>query len=120
MFKAIYYISKSGRNYVKEFLEEQDVKARAKIARAIMELETLGFKLHRPKAAKVEDGLYELRVEFSPNNFRILYYYCIQQHIVLLSAFKKKRNDLDRNDIETAAARRNDFNERIRKGEIEL
>jgi len=99
---------------------EQDVKARAKIARAIKELETLGYKLHRPKAAKLDDGLYELRVEFSPNNYRLFYYYCVKNHIVLLSAIKKKRNDLDRNDIETAITRRNDFNARIQSGEIIL
>jgi phage-related protein len=120
MFKAIFYTTKSGQSYVEDFLMEQDIKTRAKIARSISELETLGFQLHRPKAAKIEDGIYEMRVEFSPNNFRILYYFCIKNKIVLLSAFKKKRNDLDRNDIETAKARRNDFNNRIQKGEIIL
>lgn len=120
MFKAIFYTTKSGQNYVENFLMEQDIKTRTKIARSIKELETLGFQLHRPKAAKIENGLYELRIEYSPNNFRILYYFCIKNRIVLLSAFKKKRNNLDRNDIETAIARKNDFNDRIQKGEIIL
>ena len=120
MFKAIFYTTKSGQAHVEDFLMEQDTKTRVKIARAIKELETQGYQLHRPKAAKIEDGIYELRIEFSPNNFRILYYFCIKNTIVLLSAFKKKRNDLDRNDIETAITRRNDFNSRIQRGEIIL
>lgn len=120
MFKAIFYTTRSGKNYVQDFFMDQDIKARAKIAKAIVELETMGYRLHRPKAAKIDDGLYELRVEFSPNNYRLLYYYCIKNHIVLLSAFKKKRNDLDKNDIETAITRRNDFNARIQRGEIIL
>jgi len=118
MFKAVYYWTKSGREPVMEFIEEQDLKAVAKIAENIRYLETEGYRLHRPKAAKISEKLYELRVEFSPNNYRIIYYFCIENRIILLHAFKKKTDKLNKNDIESAETRMSDFNERLKRGEI--
>lgn len=119
-YRAVWYFTAAGSKPAKEFLVEQDEKARAKIARAIAELEEMGPELHRPKAAKIRDSLYELRIEFSPNNYRIIYYFCIQRNIVLLSAFKKKTQKLDPGELETAARRKDDFNLRLNKGEILL
>lgn len=120
MFKSIFYTTKSGKSPVQKFLNEQDIKVKVKTAFAVKELEIYGYRLKRPKAALIEDGIYELRVEYSPNNYRVLYYFCLKKYIVLLSAFKKKKQVLKRKDIETAKARRNDFNIRMEKGEIIL
>ena len=118
MFKSVFYTTVNGQNPVQKYLDDQDIKAKVKIAHAIKELEEKGYLLHRPKAAIIEDGIYELRVEYSPNNYRIFYYFCFKKYIVLLSAFKKKKQALSRKDIETAKARKNDFNNRMKKGKI--
>jgi len=117
MPKAIFYKTKSGKSPVEEFLLELDTKTRAKIFRAIIRLEELGFRLIRPEAAKIKDKLYELRVEYSPNNFRIIYFFYNGNYVILTHAFKKKSQKLKPDDIKTAEDRMNDFEERIKRGE---
>lgn len=120
MFKALFYTTYSGARPVEKFLNEQDEKARAKIMKAIQRLKELGYRLIRPEAAKIKDRLYELRVEFSPNNYRIIYFFYAGQYVVLTHAFKKKSQELKLNDIKTAEDRMKDFETRVIKGELVL
>ncbi len=116
--KVIYYFTRSGRKPVFEFIEEQGEKEQAKIYRNISMLREQGYMLHRPYAAKITEKIHELRVEAVQDNFRILYYFNFGERVVLLHAFKKKTQKLNRVDIETAENRMKDFIERIEKGEV--
>jgi len=120
MYKARYYMTASGRYPVKEFIEAQDAKAAEKIISYILYLCDKGPGLHRPYADTVRGKIRELRVEFSPNNYRIFYYFSIEQNIIMLHGIKKKDQKLKQKDIETAEVRMLDFETRIRKGEIKL
>jgi len=120
MFKKIYYVTRSGRKPVEEYIFEQDKKVIGKILKSIQRLEEKGFLLIRPEAAKLRDKIYELRIKFSPNNFRIFYYFCTGGYVILLHAVKKKTDEVKARDIDTAESRMVEFEERIRIGEIKL
>jgi len=113
-------MNRNGKRPVEEFIYEQDEKAIGKIFKSIQRLEEKGFLLIRPEAAKLRDKIYELRIQFSPNNFRILYYFCTGNYVLLLHAVKKKTQEMKARDIDTAESRMNEFEERIRTGEIKL
>lgn len=79
-----------------------------------------GPDLPRPYADPVEGRLRELRVGFAGVQFRVLYAFLASGHIVLLHAVMKKSRALRRNDIETAAGRLREFEDRIARGEVRL
>ncbi|MBU4314658.1 MAG: type II toxin-antitoxin system RelE/ParE family toxin [Actinobacteria bacterium] len=59
--------------------------------------------------------LWELRIKFSSNNFRVIYFLYIKNVFVLLHAFKKKTPKIQKKELDTAKNRMIDYLKR--KGE---
>ena len=118
--KAIYYEDAKGRRPAEEFINALELKVRAKVLARIEFLEKHWHELKRPYVDSLKEGLYELRVIFSGNQFRVLYAYMFKDYIVLLHGIIKKTKVVLRDDILQAVNRMNDFQERYNKGKVKL
>jgi hypothetical protein len=50
-----------------------------------------GFRLHRPYADNLGDGIYELRSRRASINYRVLYFFHGQTVVILTRGFTKER-----------------------------
>jgi phage-related protein len=86
-----------------DFLDSLEQVTRAKVSRSIEVLAIDGYLLSMPYSKKVDDNLYELRVQ-SVQSVRIFYTF-YGGKIVLLHAVFKKTQKLVKKDIEKAQKR---------------
>lgn len=115
MFQIIYY-SNNGTSPILDFLKSLPKKDVAKILREIDLLEEFGLALGMPYIKKLvnSEDIWELRIKFSSNNYRIFYFVLKDKKFVLLHAFQKKSDETPKKEISTAISRKNDF---IKRGE---
>jgi len=111
-WQVVFYEDLRGRCPAREFLASLPTKDRAKVAAWIDLLEEKGPRLGRPYVAKLEAGIYELRVRVSTLRYRILYFFWTGQRIVLTHGFVKKRGPVPASEIERAKRYRQDWLER--------
>lgn len=109
MYRVIFYETARGDKPVKDFLRGLDKKTRTKVYRCSALLEQFGPNLIRPYADVVRGKIRELRVTFSHDNVRVLYFFAFRTDIVLLHGFLKKTQRLDPGDIELAERRMVDW-----------
>jgi phage-related protein len=91
------------KNYFQEFFEKQNKKVKAKIIWTFDLIEDL----HRVpenflKYIENTDGLYEIRVQFGRDIFRIFCFFDQGQLVVLINGFQKKTQKTPKQEIETA------------------
>ncbi|MEK6564541.1 MAG: type II toxin-antitoxin system RelE/ParE family toxin [Candidatus Omnitrophota bacterium] len=88
---AVYYfVDKTGKVPVKEFITSLTLKEQAKIFAYIRELKKQGNNLRRPMADYLKDGIYELR----PKDNRIFYFFYLRDSAVLVNAIKKRTSEI--------------------------
>ena len=87
-----------------EGLEYSDPKAHAKCLARILELAANGSQMRRPHADYLRDGIYELRATLGKDQYRVLYFFC-GKNIVVLSHGTTKERRVPPGDIELAIAR---------------
>ena len=106
MFKIEYYTEK-GKCPVLEFIQAQSPKEQAKILREIDLLEEFGLSLGLPHIKKMHgyEDLWELRIKYSSNNFRVFYFCCTGGRFVLLHGIRKTTGKTPTRDIKTADKR---------------
>lgn len=114
--QAVFYRDRRGRQPVDEFIGALSDKAAAKVADAIDE-HLNGRSPEAPPApfpasSQIAGELRELRVRFARTRYRVLYQRS-GNLIVLLHAFEKHSGAAPRSDIDIAAARMEDFRERM-------
>lgn len=63
---VVYYQNSKKEKPAKEFIEELDEKAAAKVLASLTYLGEHWFELKRPLVEYLGDDIYELRVKFSP------------------------------------------------------
>ena len=100
-----YYETPRGECPVEEFLQGLSLEERAKCLAYMDLLEEQPLRLPASIAKQVEGRLWELRPEFGGVEMRLLYFFFIERRIVFVHALKKKRQTLDRGDIELALRR---------------
>ncbi len=115
-YKILFYVKANGECLVEQFLGSQPVKAAAKIFKWFQLLEEQGPNLPRPYADRLRNKIYELRVVFGGDQYRILYFFC-GKTIVLTHGFIKKTQRVPEEEIELAIRIMKDFQERTEKGE---
>ena len=96
--KIIFYES-----YFQDFYLEQNSKVREKIAyvfKVINSVQNVTTKFL--KHLEGTDGLYEIRIEFESNIYRIFYCFDKGNLVVLFNAFQKKTQKTPKNEIELA------------------
>ncbi len=116
MYSLVLYTNERGDSPIDEFLDDIDKKSRAKVAAYLSLLEEEGPNLKRPYADVVRGKIRELRIHYSSNQYRILYFFHIHDQIVLLHAFSKKTQQLKEKDITLSERRMEDWKQRYPSG----
>jgi phage-related protein len=106
-----FYESSSGRKPVAEFIMSLKPKEQAKIARAIDLLEEFGPQIGMPYVRHLGDGLWELRVPFGGQTFRLLFF-VEGNALIMVHAFSKKTPKTPLKELNTAIARIKDYRRR--------
>lgn len=116
MFDIVFFTSERGDSPIDEFLDGLDKKSRAKVAAYLSLLEDEGPNLKRPYADVVRGKIRELRIHYSSNQYRILYFFHVRDQIVLVHAISKKTPQLKVKDIELSERRMEDWIRRFLAG----
>ena len=97
----------------RDFLENLQVKLRAKAFRTIELLREFGPFLTQPhtKSVKGYEGLHELRVKYASDICRIFYFHFRSSTFVLTSGYVKKERKLSKTEIERAVSLMKRFRE---------
>lgn len=117
-FQIRFYKDRRGKKPVREFIFSLPKKTREKIWSWIDILSKEGPFLRRPYADKLSGKIYELRIRFASDNIRILYYFFLNDKIVMVHAFRKKDWEIDPKNIQIAERRMNEIIQRYEQGEI--
>ena len=112
------YEKVDGNTPVLEFILGLNPKQQAKIYREIDLLERFGNELHYPhvdtiKGEKYKD-LWELRIEFASNIFRIFYFLPQNNNAVLLHGIIKKKQKTPKKELDVALERMKEYLRRER------
>jgi phage-related protein len=87
-----------------EDLEKKEPKSYARCLAAILELSDRGFRMQRPRAAPLDDGIYELRWHIGSVQYRIAFFWYNSQ--VVLSHGFTKEGEVPPNEIDRAKRNR--------------
>lgn len=118
-WRVLYYETLKGKCPVREYIDSRKVRDQAKIFAHISYLQDQGPTLPRPHADLLEDGIHELRVRLSGDQFRVLYFFCYRRFIVLTHAFMKVTAKVPRAEIQKAKKYRSDFLSRFKESDLE-
>jgi len=112
-YKIELYEKIDGRTPVLEFILSLNPKQQAKIYREIDLLEKIVNELHYPHVdiikSKKYSGLWELRIEFASNIFRIFYFLPENNKVILLHGTVKKKQKTPKKGLETALERMKEY-----------
>ncbi|OGY16457.1 MAG: hypothetical protein A2785_02060 [Candidatus Chisholmbacteria bacterium RIFCSPHIGHO2_01_FULL_49_18] len=114
MYTIIYFETRRKEVPVLNFLDKLNAKAQTKILKQISLLSQEGQKLRRPYADYLRSGIYELRIKFSPNEYRVLYFFVVKEWIVLTHGFIKKSGKVPKAEIERAITYKLEFGRRFK------
>ena len=98
------------RNYFNEFLETQTEKVKEKIDYVLF-LITTAERIPIKFFSSVEgtDGLFEIRIEFESNIYRIFCCFDEGNLVVLFNGFQKKTQKTPKNEIDKAKKIKNEY-----------
>lgn len=116
MYNLVLFTAERGASPIDDFLDGLDKKSRAKAAAYLSLLEEEGPNLKRPYADVVRGKIRELRIHYSSNQYRVLYFFHVRDQIVLVHAFSKKTQQLKEKDIELSEKRMEDWMRRFPAG----
>ena len=102
------------KNYFNEFFLAQNEKVRRKIAQTLVWLQTIDrLPVSILKSIEGKKGLYEKRIEFGGNNYRVFSCFDNGQLVILFNGFQKKTQKTPMGEIEKAERIMNEyFNEK--------
>jgi phage-related protein len=103
IFQVVFYRSASGREPVREWLKQLDVRDRKRIGEDLYTLQ-LGWPLGMPLARKIETDLWELRSSIDNGIARIMFTEK-KGRLILLHGFIKKSQKLPATDLKLARRR---------------
>jgi phage-related protein len=107
------YEKVDGKAPVLDFILGLNPKKQAKIYREIDLLEKFGNELHYPHVDIVQGkkyvGLWELRIEFASNIFRIFYFLPQNNKVILLHGIVKKKPKTPKKELDTALERMKEY-----------
>ena len=106
MVRVVFYMEENGRAPVKDWLFALDQKSQDKCVAKLLRLREEGHRLRRPEADLLGDGVFELRIVYAGNQYRVLYFFDGRDIVVLSHAFIKKTRKVPKKDIDTALRRK--------------
>lgn len=89
-YKVYYFINEKGDEPVREYIEALSEKEQVKIFSFVNLLKEKGGYLDEPYSRHITGKIRELRIDFSRNHHRILFFTFTGRKIILLSVFLKK------------------------------
>ena len=107
-----FYETEDGKCPVNDYLNSLSVKLNAKTLKTIDLLEKNGQMLRLPYSEHLDDGIFELRTKQSSNITRILYFFVVENKVVLTHGFTKKTQKTPKSEIELAKKYRKDYTRR--------
>ncbi len=110
MRKIDYYITASGNDPVKKFINSLSTTQKKKISdvfKLILETEVVSIKLL--KKLKSTDNIWEIRVSLDGNIFRFLGFREQNNLIILTNGFAKKTQETPLQEIKLAEKRKQDY-----------
>ena len=111
-FEIEFFETDNGDCPVISFLDELNVKLRAKTLRMIELLKENGNLLGMPYSRHLDDGIFELRTKQGSDITRVLYFFFVGQKIVMTNGFIKKTEKTPKSEIEIAKKYRDMYLER--------
>ena len=99
-FEAEFYERENGEQPAREFLLSLDKKMRAKMLMIIGVLQDNGNELREPYSKHLSEGIFELRAKVGSDISRVLYFFYIDQHIILTNGLVKKTQKTTQQEIE--------------------
>jgi len=111
--QVIFYKTVSGNSPVEEFLDSLPGKVVKKITWVLLIIEEFDV-VPKKYLKKLEDssGIYECRIDFAGNTYRLLGFFHLGGFIVLTNGFMKKTQKTPKEEIELSIKRRKDFLDR--------
>ena len=98
------------KNYFKEFYVAQNEKVRRKIAQTLVWLQTLDrLPVTILKSIEGKKGLYEIRIEFAGDIFRVFCCFDKGSLVILLNGFQKKTQKTPQSEIDKAEKLMNEY-----------
>ena len=98
------------KNYFKEFYVAQNEKVRRKIAQTLVWLQTLDrLPVTILKSIEGKKGLYEVRIEFGGDIFRVFCCFDKGSLVILLNGFQKKTQKTPQSEIDRAEKLMNEY-----------
>ncbi|MCR5833438.1 MAG: type II toxin-antitoxin system RelE/ParE family toxin [Selenomonadaceae bacterium] len=113
-FQVDFYETEDGKQPIEDFLNELDVKTRAKMISLMEILQEKGTSLREPYTKHLDDGIFELRCSSSVNVSRALFFFYIGNKIIITNGFIKKTQKTPRKEIQLAKNRRTEYLRRER------
>ena len=107
-----FYQDSQGNIPVQDFISQQSAKVKAKFIHYIDMLRDFGLSLGQPYVKKLKDDVWELRIRYSSNYYRILYCATSGRRFILVHTFLKKTKETPKSEIEVAKYRINDYKQR--------
>lgn len=101
-FEVLFFEKDDDSCPVEEFLSSLDKKMRAKLLKEIALLQDVGNELREPYSKHLDDGIFELRAKQGNNISRVLYFFIINQQIILTNGFIKKTQKTPANELALA------------------
>lgn len=98
------------KNYFAEFMNKLSELERKKIQRALSLFKTEG-KIPSHYIKFIRDGVYEFRVNYGNNEFRIFFIYDGENIVVLFNCLRKKTQKTPENEIKKAINLKNEYYE---------
>lgn len=94
--------------HFKRFMETLSEAERNKILRALL-LFTDNERIPAHYIKHIEDGIYEFRVTYINNEFRIFFIYDGQKLVILFNAFRKKTQKTPQSEIKKAKSLKEEY-----------
>lgn len=98
------------KNYFSDFIEKLSKDEINKIRRAL-DLFKVEDKMPRHFIKFIRDGIYEFRVTYGNNEFRVFFIYDGDTIVVLFNAFKKKTQKMPDSEIKKAIKLKEEYYE---------
>jgi len=111
-YSVEFYQKEDDSEPVKDFLLSLETKVRAKMMEMISLLQENGYELREPYSKHLSDGIFELRARVGTNSSRILFFFFIDQRIVLTNGFIKKTQKTPARELKKAKMFRSDYKRR--------
>jgi len=111
-FIVEFFEDSKGVQPARELILSLDEKSRAKVLMMVALLQVNGNTLGMPYSKHIADGIFELRVRFATNSYRVLYFFCDGQLIIITNGFIKKTRKTPPAEIKKAKVNRLEYQER--------